>query len=135
MAAFIYLAYPDKLSEPATDIAPILLDDNGAYWFLYRYFQAAKLSTENGDLIDLYDGGVIDGYQLHRLKTELDQALVDIWVKPETWYVLTGWAGLKDVASEIWSEVQRIELIQIVNNLLALIGGVSGQLKLVYSGD
>jgi hypothetical protein len=136
LAAYLYLARPDQLSKPVADIPPILLESNAAYWFLYRYFEAANLTRGNEELIDLYGGGVIDGYQLHRLKTELDQALVDINLKPERWRVLVGWTGERPCEeNEDWREVERTELVQVVNALLALTRGASPELKLVCSGD
>ena len=135
MAAYLYLARPEQLSQPVRDVPPILLDGGAAYWFLYRYFEAANLNREN-ELIDLYGGAVIDGYQLHRLKSELEQALQDIEVKPARWKVLIGWNGEQPTQeTEDWREVDRSELFQTVTAILALVRGASSELKLVCSGD
>ena len=42
-------------------------EDDGNYWFLNRYFEAANLGSKMM-LIDLYDGASIESYQLDRLE-------------------------------------------------------------------
>jgi len=62
----------------------LLLNDDGYYWFLYRYFEAANLDR-GAELIDLYGGAELAGYQLERLAEELQQALRDVEAGPAEW--------------------------------------------------
>ena len=48
----------------------VWLDSNGCYWYLYRYFEGAKVQRTE-ELIDLYGSAEIDGYELDRLEDEL----------------------------------------------------------------
>lgn len=136
MAAALYLARPSEIQKPTDVVPPVVLDSNGYYWFLYRYFESANLEQHKGELIDLYGGGVIEGYQLHRLKCELEQALQDVQHRPETWKVLAGWTGTNvSVETEDWKIVEKPEMIRVITALLALVRGASDSLKLVCDGD
>jgi hypothetical protein len=70
MAALIYVADASNLANPSSAAESVMLESDGIYWFLYRYFEGANLNHAS-ELIDLYGGGTIEGYQLHRLRTEL----------------------------------------------------------------
>ncbi len=64
----------------------------------------------------------MQGYQLHRLDSELRQALEDIRFKPSDFKVLIGWKGTeKSVDTEDWQDVQSNELEKVVKELLSLI--------------
>jgi hypothetical protein len=138
MAATLYLASAETLSRATDAASPLVLgDDSGCYWFLYRYFEAANLQRHKGELIDLYGGdSVIEGYQLHRLITELEQAFTDVQHKPDTWNVLVGWTGpAVSVETEDWRTVNRPEVLSTITSLLTLARGASSLRKLVCSGD
>jgi hypothetical protein len=89
MAAYIFTA-PSWRSKPVhLNDKSVLFDDDGYYWHLYRYFEGANLDKRE-ELVDLYGGREIDGYQLDRLEDELVAALRDTATKPNQWHVLTG---------------------------------------------
>lgn len=136
MAALVYLADPSSPDRPSPVLPSVLLESTGEYWFLYRYFEAANLDRRT-ELIDLYGGCIIEGYQLHRLQCELQQALLDIEARPESWKVLVGWSGeAKTVDSEDWRTVTKSAIVALINSLLQLAyHSARSQLKLVTSGD
>jgi hypothetical protein len=113
-----------------------MLESDGVYWFLYRYFEAANLDRAT-ELIDLYGGATIEGYQLHRLRTELEQARQDVQAKPQSWRVLLGWTSeRRTVETEDWRTVQKGDVLRTIEQLLALTRcAESSDLKLVCSGD
>jgi len=136
MAAALYLASRAELQRPSNVVPPVVLDSSGYYWFLYRYFESANLERHKGELIDLYGGGVIEGYQLHRLIRELEQAFEDVQHKPASWRVLVGWTGTDiSVETEDWRTVEKVEMIDVISSILALARGASDSLKLVCDGD
>jgi hypothetical protein len=137
MAAHIFLADPKHLDQPAAGLDSIALDDDGYYWFLYKYFEEANLSYSNIELIDLYGGGIIEGYQLHRLLTTLEEALYVTKLMPPKWRVLAGWTSEEQSqASENWEEVERLRMEQLIEQLLNMINkSISSNLKFVSSGD
>lgn len=136
MAASIYVADTWRTTTPANpELQSVVLDDTGIYWHLYRYFEAANLDRRH-ELIDLYGGGEIDGYQLDRLEDELLAARDDASRRPDTWRVLTGWHDTPSRANEIWRTVQRAELIETITKLLWLIDfSRKSKLKLIVFGD
>jgi hypothetical protein len=114
----------------------VILEADGYYWFLYRYFEGANLNRRSGELIGLYDDAEIDGYQLYRLECELKSAAEDIRCKPERWRVLTGWNERPTPENEIWCEVERDKMIRLIEELLWLTEFArGGALKLICSGD
>jgi hypothetical protein len=136
--ALLYLTDPgSKPWPPGGDLPPVQLNDDGYYWYLYRYFEAANLDRRGGELIDLYGGRVIDGYQLHRLKHELEQALEDIANKPEFWLVLAGWRSeVPSFDTENWQEVRQSTMQLLIRAITALIDKAeSSELTFVCSGD
>lgn len=94
MAAFLCLASPGEPDRPASGTPDFLLESSPEYWFLYRHVEGANLDGRH-DLIDLYGGGVIEDYQLHRLRTELEQALIDVATKHDEWAALVAQANLR----------------------------------------
>jgi hypothetical protein len=136
MAAFIFVAESWKAHPANPQERSVLLESNGYYWFLYRYFEGANV-THKSELIDLYDGGEITGYQLHRLETELRTAAEDVARKPDRWQVLIGWNGAEAAMdTENWSEVQRDKMSELIQRLLWLIDYAKDRkLKLICSGD
>ena len=136
MAATIYVAenWESKRARNPKELT-IWLDGDGTYWFLYRYFEGANLDRGN-ELVDLYGGAQIDGYQLDRLEDEVKVALEDVSRKPDQWKVLTGWKGSRARENEIWSVVDKSTVAEVINRLLALIAFArSNHLKLIVSGD
>ena len=137
MAAHIFLATPKDLNRPAEESDSFFLEDDGYYWFLYRYFEGANLKAREAELIDLYGGGVIEGYQLYRLQTELIEALRVTHLMPDRWRVLVGWESenqSKD--NERWKEVGKGEMARLIERLLRMISiASSSDLKFVSSGD
>lgn len=53
MSVSLYLADQANLQTPCSDISPVTFNDDGYYWFLYRYFESANLERHKGELIDL----------------------------------------------------------------------------------
>jgi len=136
MAALIYLADPENGNKASPTLPSILLDSGGEYWFLYRYFESANLDRGT-ELIDLYGGAVIEGYQLHRLQIELELALEDTKSKPESWHVLVGWSSDKpSVETEDWRPVTKSAMLALIGSLLEMVrySAISG-LKLMSNGD
>jgi hypothetical protein len=132
MAAFMFVAEASSLDRPSDAVEPIMLEDDGIYFFLVRYFIHVH------DLpIDLYGGGVIEGYQLHRLRQELEQAFQDVQCKPPSWQVLVGWkTEKKSVETEDWQTVEKKDVLAAITSLLALVRcAQTTDLKLVCSGD
>ena len=136
MAATLYVAkdWHAKTSASPAHLT-VFLDDSAEYWFLYRYFESANLDRSR-DLVDLYDGREIDGYQLDRLEDELRNAQDDVGRKPERWCVLTGWNGFPARENKIKGEVERTSLLGTIEKLLELIGFARKQgLELIVAGD
>ena len=136
MAAFIYLADATNSDKAASGTPNLLLDSGPEYWFLYRYFEAANLDRRH-ELVDLYGGGLIEGYQLNRLEAELNQALSDIESRPGTWNVLVGWSSeTRSAATEDWRPLEKSVVRATIQAFLDIIhiGSKSG-LTLVVSGD
>ncbi len=88
------------------------------------------------ELVDLYGGAEIDGYQLDRLQDELRAASQDAQAKPEQWRVLTGWEESQGRDNEIWRDVEKSKLLATIDQLLWLIDFAKERhLKLIVSGD
>lgn len=134
--ALVYLAHPAELSKPADGTKSIVLTDDGYYWFLHRYFEAANLDRSS-ELIDLYGGRIVEGYQLRRLRSELEIALDDARNKPKTWSVFTGWSDtIRAVETESWQSIDQQQLLDLINALLDLLRtSEASKLKVVCSGD
>lgn len=67
--------------------------DGPLYWFLHRYFVHANLQPSDLSFLTPYEDTAIQGYQLHRLKSELETAYVDISARNGDMPVLVGWLG------------------------------------------
>jgi hypothetical protein len=135
MAACIFVADNWHASPANPGERGVILENDGYYWFLYRYFEGANLNHQS-ELIDLYGGDEIDGYQLHRLETELRTALEDVCRKPERWRVLTGWRNEAAIENEVWHEVERDKMVLLIQALLWLVEFAKDRhLKLICSGD
>jgi hypothetical protein len=135
MAAFNYLAN-DDLDRPISGAPSLTLDSSPEYWFLYRYFESANLDRRH-ELIDLYGGRVIDGYQLHRLRTELELARSDVAAKPDEWAVLVGWNREPvSIETEDWGTVDKSKVNAILQTLLDMIQySETHGARFVTSGD
>jgi hypothetical protein len=135
MAADIYVAENWRASRANPPERSVWLDDTGCYWHLYRYFEGAKVQRTE-ELIDLYGGAEIDGYQLDRLEDELIAAREDANHKPNEWKVLTGWNKSSARENEIWRVVKKTELLEIIAKMMWLIDFArKNGLKLIVSGD
>jgi hypothetical protein len=136
MSADLGIGFSDNDPNLFKDGLHLRLEDDGCYWFLYKYFESANLDRSH-ELIDLYGGGPINGYQLERLKAEMAQALVDVSFKPTQWKVLIGWNGSQQSKeSEIQKEVSKDEMTKLIQNILNLISvAETRQLSLICSGD
>ncbi len=136
MAASIYVADSWRTTSPANrEEQTVWLDDTAIYWHLYRYFEAANLDRRH-ELVDLYGGAEIDGYQLDRLEDELCAARDDATTRPEQWTILTGWNDTPSRENELWRTVLRNELLETINKLLVVIDFArNNKLKLIVSGD
>jgi hypothetical protein len=80
---------------------------------------------------------VIDGYQLHRLRIELELARTDVERKPDTWSVLVGWDGeVASIETEDWRTVNKNTVNAIIQTLLDMIQySETHGVKFVTSGD
>lgn len=136
MAAYIYIAKADDLEVALPGHKTLLLESSPEYWFLYRYFESANLDHQH-ELIDLYGGGPVDGYQLVRLKEELKNAQIDAKARSPKWKVLTGWDGENPSSeTEIWKETEKDKVISIIESLNSMIDEcINSGLVLVCSGD
>jgi hypothetical protein len=136
MAADIYIAAGYDEVEGGKRPLLLSLESDGYYWFLYRYFESANLDHEH-ELIDLYGGGEIEGYQLDRLEDELRTALLDVTARPKTWKVLVGWQSeAKGRDTEDWRTVEKDKVVALIEQLLGLIRRArESRLKLVCLGD
>ncbi|NBV45839.1 MAG: hypothetical protein EBR86_09420 [Planctomycetia bacterium] len=135
MAADIYVAENFRAARVNPPERSVWLDDTGYYWHLYRYFEGAKVQRAE-ELVDLYGGAEIDGYELDRLEDELKAAREHATHKPDEWKVLTGWNGKPARENEIWRVVKKAELLEIIARMIWLIDLARTQnLKLIVSGD
>ena len=91
------------------------------YWHLHRYFVQAALSPGDFSFLNLYEDTELSGYQLHRLKTELEAALTDLSSRSSSFLVLVGWNGeAKSLESEEWRTVRVADVRDTVQQLLSL---------------
>jgi len=117
---------------------PVRMSLGGAtYWLLHRYFVHADLNPGSFDFMNMYEDSEINGYQLHRLKTELKEALLDLSARPGNFPVLTGWLGTeKTIGAEDWREVDREEAAGVIEGLLSLIDeAIRDESRLFAIGD
>ena len=135
MAADIYVAENWRANRANPPERSVWFEDNGYYWHLYRYFEGAKVQRTD-ELIDLYGGAEIEGYELDRLEDELAAAREDASHRPEEWKVLTGWKESPARENEIWRVVQKADVLEIIANMLWLIEfAKANKLKLIVRGD
>jgi hypothetical protein len=112
------------------------LDDNGYYWFLNRYFEAANIE-QSTPLIELYGDAEIHGYQLARLKDELKLARDDAKRRRDSFKVLVGWKGdVKSRETEVRMTVEREKLLVLIKQLLDLVADArERKYRLLVVGD
>ncbi len=135
MAANIFVAENFDAARVNPSECSVWLDSTACYWHLYRYFEGAKVNRTE-ELIDLYGGAEIDGYELDRLEDELIAAREDANHKPDEWKVLSGWNHSPSRENEIWQVVNKSELLEIIGKMLWLIQCArEKKLKLIVSGD
>jgi hypothetical protein len=115
----------------------MLLENDGYYWHLYPYFEAAKLLTVSADeLIDLYGSREIEGYELSRLREQMIVASKDLQWRGATWDVVTGWNEVVSPHTEIREVVHKSEMLTLLDRLIALIDHCQTErLKLCVWGD
>lgn len=92
------------------------------YWFLHRYFVQASLTPGDFSFLNLYEDTELADYQLQRVRTELQEALVDLSARPKSFRVLVGWSGeVCSAETEDWQTIERASVESIVRELLAAI--------------
>jgi len=100
-------------------LRPLVSLGGPSYWFLHRYFVQASLAPGDFSFLNLYEDTEIAGYQAHRLKSELQEALVDLSARPNSFLVLVGWSGdLRSAETEDWRLVDRAEVESNVHDLI-----------------
>jgi hypothetical protein len=111
--------------------------DGPLYWFLHRYFVHANLQPSDLSFLIPYEDTAVQGYQLHRLKSELETAYVDISARNGDMPVLFGWRGeSQTLDAEDWGQVHTDELRQTISQLLELIIEAQSEEKYLYAlGD
>jgi len=73
----------------------------------------------NFSFLNLYEDTELAGYQIHRLKTELHEALIDLSARSNSFPVLVGWNGeVRSVDTEDWRTVERTEVEGKVHELI-----------------
>ena len=93
--------------------------DGPIYWFLYRYFVQACLKPGDFSFLNFYENTELVGYQLHRLKAELQEALVDLSARSKNFSVLVGWnSEVRSVETEDWRTVDRTKVEKSVHELI-----------------
>lgn len=107
------------------------------YWFLHRYFVHASLNPGSYDFLDQYEDTEVAGYQLIRLRSELESALLDLSARPSSFKILTGWTGTeKKEESEDWKVLDRAEAQLAVSEILKLIDEARDRdLSIIAIGD
>ncbi len=135
--ADLFVSESFDCSGPADLGKRVLLADDGYYWFLYWYFEAASLPPRKHELIDLYSDAELSGYQLERFIHELEEARADALSKPEHWTVLTGWTGENmSRGTERRAPVERSRMLGVIGDLLSLAREAQSRgLKLICIGD
>ncbi|MDP3541890.1 MAG: hypothetical protein Q8T11_05415 [Elusimicrobiota bacterium] len=133
----IFVSEPHKSKNPESAKRRVLLQDDGYYWFLYWYFEAASLPPRKHELIDLYAHAELFGYQLQRFIEELDEARTDVLSKPEQWSVRVGWNGeTMSKETERYESVERSRMVALIDDLLSIAREAHDQdLKLFSIGD
>ena len=117
----LYLAWSEAEIQNSL-LQPRLSLGGPVYWFLYRYFTLASLERGDFSFLNLWDDTELNGYQLHRLKSELQGALLDLSARPISFPVLVGWSGQVPCAEvEEWETVSRSQVECTVHALLELI--------------
>lgn len=136
MAADIQFA-PDQILPAGVSRTMVSLQDDGYYWWLYWYFEAASLPPRRAELIDLYGDSEISDYQLELLRRELVEARLDASHRPDEWRVVIGWNGERASAeTERASFVRKTEMLKIIDDLLLLVtAGLEHHLPVVCIGD
>jgi len=136
MAAEIYVAQSSNDYPPRNPPdRSVWMEDDGYYWHLYRFFEGANLDRRR-ELIDLYGDAEFSGYQLDRLEDELQVALKDAHQKPAKWSVLTGWSDHPSRENEIWREVDREKMLDLITQLLWLVSfAKDSSLQIICTGD
>lgn len=132
----IFLAHDEEEIE-ANKLKPRISLGGAIYWFLHRYFVHADLTPGSYSFLNLYEDTEISGYQLQRLKMELEEAQLDLSARETTFKILIGWNGSEKIyTAEDWREVNTQEAKEITNQLLSLINEAQTKnLVLLAFGD
>lgn len=117
----LYLAWSEAEIQ-SSGLRPRLSLDEPVYWFLYRYFLLASLERDDSSFLNLWDDSELNGYQLHRLKSELQGALLDLSARPMSFPVLVGWSGqVRCTETEQWETVSRSQVERTIHKLLEML--------------
>ncbi|MEX2306735.1 MAG: hypothetical protein WD738_04045 [Pirellulales bacterium] len=109
---------------------------DGYYWYLYPYFESAKLPSKH-ELIDLYGDNEISGYELDRLENRLQDAKMDMQWRAESWLVTIGWSGSTISRKTAEQRMDHKEtMLALIDRVLDVIAyAKSNELKLCVVGD
>jgi hypothetical protein len=126
-----------KIQDSQITDLRIQLQDDGYYWWLYRYFQSARLPTWRHELIDLYGHSEISGYLLKLFHDELLEARFDAGHRSEQWSVRVGWQSEKvSESTERITTVSRAEMLRILEELISLTeSAMSLNISILCEGD
>lgn len=92
------------------------------YWFLHRYFVQASLAPGDFSFLNLYEDTELADYQLQRVRTEVQEALVDLSARPKNFRVLVGWIGeARSAETEDRQTIERASGESVVRELLATV--------------
>lgn len=113
---------PDRATIDAQAIPHRVVLDDWSYAFFSRYFQQAQLDPHDTAFLDQGGETVLSGYQLYRLRVELEGALLDLSARPDTFHILVGWRGVeRSQETEIHYRQQRDDLRDEAQQLIALL--------------
>lgn len=111
----------------------VYFDNNGYYWFLYELFE--ELSSQTGQMIDLYETVVFSGDQLIYLRSTFEKADHLISSQPTEWMVRIGWE-YEVGGKEILALVTKHTFKMMLDKLLALANQAIDERKsIIFAGD
>jgi hypothetical protein len=114
-------------------------EDGGYYWYLYPVF--TEIVEKTGQMIDLYGDAEFRGEHLQELRRALEEARWDAEKQPDQWTVYVGTACMPNATPpmppfEVYKDVERTKLIQLLDSLLALIDrATQNDRTLILIGD
>ncbi len=96
-----------------------MLYDEGYYWFLHPLFE--KLLAETDQYIDLYGDARFEGFALDALERMLADAAKQVRKQPPRWKVYIGTQGYQGKRSELYYEVEKSRLLDLLSQWKAVI--------------